>query len=172
MHMENYEKAKSKLLNILNKLRNNTVQTEMERVEIAAFSDFFSSKPLSSGVINQIIRIRPIAMMYRDNLIYDLRTIMVDEVLIEILNIISGAEGLAIEGTSHIIENAGSDIVKYGKYLKALGTAGQVFSTGKTLKTMSDIFKPIEAIISDPYTFDMWRVKLETKMVHRIKRAG
>ena len=170
--MKNHEKAKSRLINILHQLRNNSASTEMEKVEIAVFADFFSNKPLSSGVINQIINIKPIAMMYRDNLIYDLRTIMVDEVLNKILGIISGSEGLTIEGNSHIIENASSGAVKYGKYLKALGTAGQVFSTGKILKTMSDIFNPIEAIMSNQYPFDLWRVKLETKMVQRIKKAA
>lgn len=170
--MKNYDKVKTRLLNILNQLRQNSVSAEMERVEVATFADFFANKPLSSGAINQIVRMRPIAMMYRDNLIYDLRTIMVEEVLFQILDIISGAEGLTVEGTSNIIENASAEAAKYSKYLKVLGTSGQILSTGKTLKTMTDIFTPLEALMTDQLSFDLWRVKLEKQMVERIKRAA
>lgn len=170
--MKNYEKAKTKLLNILNRLRQNSVSAEMERVEVATFADFFANSPLSSGTINQIVRMRPIAMMYRDNLIYDLRTIMVDEVLFKILDTISGPQGLTLEGSSHIIENASSEAAKYGKYLKALGTAGQILSTGQTLKTMTDVFTPVKALMTEQLSFDLWRVKLEKQMVERIKRAA
>ncbi|WP_240220431.1 hypothetical protein [Rheinheimera hassiensis] len=170
--MQHYDKVKNRLLNILRQLNKNSTISEMERVEIATFADFFSSKALSAGAINQILRQRPIAMMYRDNLSYDLRTLMIEGVLTEVLQIVSGVEGFATEGSSHIAEKSGNQMGKYGSQLSKLGVAGQVFSTGKSLKTMTDIFTPIEAIILDPLSFDMWRVKLEAHMVQRIKRAG
>ena len=65
-----------------------------------------------------------------------------------------------------------SEMGRHGTQLKNLGVAGQIFSTGKSLKTMTDVFTPIEAFMMDQLSFDMWRVKLEAKMVQRIKRAG
>ncbi|HAW93352.1 MULTISPECIES: hypothetical protein [unclassified Arsukibacterium] len=170
--MQHYDKVKSRLLNILRQLNKNSTISEMERVEIATFADFFSSKALSSGAINQILRQRPIAMMYRDNLIYDLRTLMVEGVLKEVLQTVSGVEGFAIDGVSQIADKGGSQMGRHGTQLKNLGVAGQIFSTGKSLKTMTDVFTPIEAFMMDQLSFDMWRVKLEAKMVQRIKRAG
>ena len=170
--MQHYDKVKSRLLNILRQLNKNSTISEMERVEIATFADFFSSKALSSGAINQILRQRPIAMMYRDNLIYDLRTLMVEGVLKEVLQTVSGVEGFAIDGVSQIADKGGSQMGRHGTQLKNLGVAGQIFSTGKSLKTMTDVFTPIEAFMMDQLSFDMWRVKLEAKMVKRIKRAG
>ena len=142
--MQHYDKVKSRLLNILRQLNKNSTISEMERVEIATFADFFSSKALSSGAINQILRQRPIAMMYRDNLIYDLRTLMVEGVLKEVLQTVSGVEGFAIDGVSQIADKGGSQMGRHGTQLKNL----------------------------DQLSFDMWRVKLEAKMVQRIKRAG
>ena len=170
--MQHYDKVKSRLLNILRQLNKNSTISEMERVEIATFADFFSSKALSSGAINQILRQRPIAMMYRDNLIYDLRTLMVEGVLKEVLQTVSGVEGFAIDGVSQIADKGGNQMGRHGTQLKNLGVAGQIFSTGKSLKTMTDVFTPIEAFMMDQLSFDMWRVKLEAKMVQRIKRAG
>lgn len=170
--MQDYDKVKNRLLNILRQLNKNTTISEMERVEIATFADFFSRKALSAGVINQILRQKPIAMMYRDSLIYDLRTLMIEGVLEEILQIVGGVEGFVTEGSSHIAEKSGSQMGKYGAHLTKLGAGGQLFSTGKSLKTMSDIFTPIEAILLDPQSFDLWRVRLEAHMVQRIKRTG
>lgn len=170
--MQHYDKVKSRLLNILHQLNKNSVISEMERVEIATFADFFSSKALSSGVINQILRQRPIARMYRDNLTYDLRTLMIEGVLQEIVQTVSGVEGFAIDGVSQIADKSGSQMGIHGTQLKNLGMAGQILSTGKSLQTMTDVFTPIQAIMMDQLSFDMWRVKLEAKMVQRIKRAG
>lgn len=161
--MNGLKRARNRLANIRTRLMQNSCVSEMERLEIAFFIDYFSARRISDGEICQIIKNKAVAIAYRTQIQNDIRILMVEGVLPKIADAISDPTGFVAEGGGYIIENAGRGVSQ-------LGRISQYFSTYLSLKTMTDIANVLNDFMIDSVVFDFWRNALEAAMVERLKR--